>query len=291
MAILHTHRQHLIYLERARLRVDNERLVYEQSQKDSEYIKMYNIPSLNTTAILLGQGSSMTQCAARKCADDGVMIAFTGSYGTPLLMASQTFRPNEYMQKWVSKWFDENWRLETSKYMQELRCEILLEEYKKHFTLDEKIVNNFLIGVKKAETIQELMGYEGIFVRQLYSECSKFYGQKFKREKEGTDKSNRFVNHAGYLVYGLSSTVLWCIGISPAFGVTHGATRSGGLVFDLADIIKSAMLPVCFNEAKNDVRDNVFREIYIDKLFEMEYKNGAIGYMFDCMKTITDKIL
>jgi CRISPR-associated protein Cas1 len=64
-------------------------------------------------------------------ASAGVLVGFYGEGGTTLLMANEIewmtpqseYRPTEYMQEWMSFWFDEQKRLEVAKQFQIARIE------------------------------------------------------------------------------------------------------------------------------------------------------------------------
>ena len=66
-------------------------------------------------------------------ASAGVMVGFSGSGGTPLLMATEIewlspqseYRPTEYLQGWMSFWFDDRKRLAAAKQLQQARIEFL----------------------------------------------------------------------------------------------------------------------------------------------------------------------
>jgi CRISPR-associated endonuclease Cas1 subtype I-F len=63
----------------------------------------------------------------------------------------------------------------------------------------------------------------------------------------GTDGANRLLDQGNYLAYGLAAVAAWVTGIPHGLAVLHGKTRRGGLVFDLADLIKDALiLPQAF---------------------------------------------
>jgi CRISPR-associated protein Cas1 len=49
----------------------------------------WNIPIANTTAVMLGMGTSVTQMAMREFARAGVMVGFCGTDGTPLYSANE----------------------------------------------------------------------------------------------------------------------------------------------------------------------------------------------------------
>lgn len=79
--ILHSKRANLYYLEHCRILLNGGRVEYLTDQgKESLY---WNIPIANTTCLLLGSGTSLTQAAARELAKAGVMIGFCGGDGKP----------------------------------------------------------------------------------------------------------------------------------------------------------------------------------------------------------------
>lgn len=79
----------------------------------------------------MGTGTSITKAAMRMLASAGG--GFTGGGGTPLFMGSEIewmmpqskYRPTEYMQGWMSFWFDEAKRLEVAKQFQFARIEFI----------------------------------------------------------------------------------------------------------------------------------------------------------------------
>jgi CRISPR-associated protein Cas1 len=84
----------------------------------------------------------------------------------------------------------------------------------------------------------------------------------------------------------MASTALWVLGISYSFPLMHGKTRRGGLVFDIADLVKDAIvLPYAFILAQQNVSSRKYREIIIETFFEYELLN----YLFDYIKNICNK--
>ena len=136
-AILHSKRANMYYLEKCRVMQKDGRVVYLTEEKEEN--QYWNIPIANTTVILLGMGTSITQAAVRMLASAGVMIGFCGSGGTPLIashevewMAPQSeYRPTEYVQGWLSFWFDEEKRLSAAKRFQKKRLEYLNSAWSK----------------------------------------------------------------------------------------------------------------------------------------------------------------
>lgn len=107
-AILHSKRANLYYLEHCRVIQKDGRILYlTESDKQNLY---YNIPIANTTCLLLGTGTSITQAAMRLLASAGVLVGFCGGGGTPLFMGAEVYwltpqseyRPTEYLQGWLS---------------------------------------------------------------------------------------------------------------------------------------------------------------------------------------------
>jgi len=80
--ILHSKRANIYYLEHCRVLVNGGRVEYVTERgKQSLY---WNIPIANTTTLLMGNGTSVTQAAVRELAKAGVMLGFCGGGGTPL---------------------------------------------------------------------------------------------------------------------------------------------------------------------------------------------------------------
>ena len=105
----------------------------------------------------------------------------------------------------------------------------------------------------------------------------------FIRKHEGTDKANDFLNHGNYLAYGLAASTLWALGIPHGFAVMHGKTRRGALVFDIADLVKDAIvLPWAFICAKEGATHQEFREQCLQAFAD----HKALDAMFDQVKAI-----
>jgi len=136
-AILHSKRANIYYLEKCRVMQKDGRVLYlTEEEKEKQY---WNIPIANTTVILLGTGTSITQAAVRMLASAGVLIGFSGGGGTPLLMANEIewltaqseYRPTEYIQNWMSFWFDVEKRLSVAKQFQLSRLDYLNKVWSK----------------------------------------------------------------------------------------------------------------------------------------------------------------
>jgi len=138
-SVLHSKRANIYFLEHCRVLVKGGRVEYVTDQgKQSLY---WNIPIANTTSVLLGTGTSITQSAMRELAKAGVLVGFCGGGGTPLFSANEVdieivwfspqseYRPTEYLQAWVSFWFAEGGRVAAAKALQLARLERVREQW------------------------------------------------------------------------------------------------------------------------------------------------------------------
>jgi CRISPR-associated protein Cas1 len=298
-AILHSKRANIFYLEKCRVMQKDGRVLYLTEAKDQNYY--WNIPIANTTVILLGTGTSITQAAMRMLASAGVLVGFCGGGGTPLFSGSEIewlnpqneYRPTEYIQGWVNFWFDDSKRLAVAKTFQHARLEFIQKTWNKdrdlkaeNFFIDDTLIvgalSNYSRGIDSAEKSGDLMQREALMTKQLYRYAAKLTQQTdFTRDHQSTDIANGFLNHGNYLAYGLAATTLWVLGIPHGFAVMHGKTRRGALVFDVADLIKDAIvLPWAFICAKEKMTEQEFRQQILQKFTE----HKALDFMFDQVK-------
>lgn len=301
-AILHSKRANIYYIEKCRVMVKGGRVVYLTDTKAEKHY--WNIPIANTTVILLGTGTSITQLAVRQLASAGVLIGFSGSGGTPLIAANEVewlcpqseYRPTEYIQGWMSFWFDDTKRLSAAKRFQQARIAYIERVWStdqdlksEGFYLDDidihKALNNFKNRMINSTSVNDLLLTEAQLTKTLYKiAANRTKYTSFTREYDSDDDANAFLNHGNYLTYGLAATTLWVLGIPHGFAVMHGKTRRGALVFDVADLIKDALiLPWAFVCAKEQVTEQDFRQQCLLNFT----KHKALDFMFDFVKTLS----
>ena len=284
-----SHREHVVrYVEHCRVISSKDGLCF--LRKEDAIERVFSIPSLNTACLLLGPGSSLTNSAARRLSTDAVLVAFVGGGGMPVFFASQSeYRKTEYLQGWSAAWHDSVRRFEIAKRFCRARAHMIILSWSSLYPgkhLAEEHVAKFLAGVESASSITQLMGYEGILVKSLYRELAKHHGiDGFRRENtKGVvprQAVNGLISNGNYLAYGLAATALWILGIPHGFPVTHGATRRGALVFDVADIVKDAcVLPLAFQCAEGGVSQALCRRAIIDRLWAM----NCLAYIIDEIK-------
>ena len=264
--LLVTDREGAILLERARVHVEGDRVVYHAA--DDERRREFNIPHANLAVLFLGQGTSITQEAARLLAEEGVHVAFTGTGGTPLhLGALTTYHSTRHFREMLPIYLDPARSLAAAKAVMFARTACMREtgvkqvrKWMRARDVDHvlSICGKFDEALPRINSIEELLGREGAFTKACYAEFARMAGfsdknGSFRREAgAGAGRGpvalvNSLIDHGNYLCYGMAGAALWALGIPPHLAVFHGKTRAGGLVFDLADAFKDAfVLPAAF---------------------------------------------
>lgn len=300
-AILHSKRANIYYLEKCRVMQKNGRVLYLTEEKNEN--QYWNIPIANTTCLLLGTGTSITQAAMRMLSQAGVMVGFCGGGGTPLIAANEIewlspqseYRPTEYIQGWMSFWFDDQKRLNAAKQLQVSRIDFMKSVWSRDrdlksegFNLDDadlaSALETVVIRIEKAPSVGKLLQIEAQLTKHLYKiAANRTKLTNFVRERESVDIANDFLNHGNYLAYGLAATTLWVLGIPHGFAVMHGKTRRGALVFDVADLVKDTLvLPWAFICAKENSTEQEFRQQCLRAFAD----HKALDFMFDQVKAI-----
>lgn len=304
--ILHSKRANIYYLEHCRVLLNGGRVEYvTDAGKKALYWK---IPIANTTCILLGTGTSLTQAAMRELAKAGVLVGFCGGGGTPLfagtsmdvevawLNPQSEYRPTEYLQAWVQFWFKEDLRLQAALKLQNLRLAFLrsqwgrkeIQEMGFQPTLSEldALLEKSASSLQYVPDVTHVLTEEARLSKALFRIAANAvqYGE-FSRVKkgQGLDPVNRFLDHGNYLAYGLGATACWVLGLPHGLAVLHGKTRRGGLVFDAADLVKDAIiLPQAFLSAMRGDQEQEFRRQCIEALTRSE----SLDFMIDSLKDI-----
>ncbi|HIF9380869.1 TPA: type I-F CRISPR-associated endonuclease Cas1f [Photobacterium damselae] len=307
--ILHSKRANLYYLQHCRVLVNSGRVEYVTDEgKESLY---WNIPIANTTAIMLGTGTSVTQAAMRELAKAGVLVGFCGGGGTPLfsgnevqvdvswLLPQSEYRPTEYLQQWVSFWFDDNARLTAAKAFQHQRIKQIRKQWQRlenkydfayNAELLDSALQRFSDNIETCQTSQDLLLLEATTTKTLYKiACHAVQYGEFTRSERGnsTDIANRFLDHGNYLAYGLAATACWVIGLPHGLAVLHGKTRRGGLVFDVADMMKDAVvLPQAFISAMDGDDEQEFRQHCLEQF----RKTQALDVMIETLQATAEQL-
>jgi CRISPR-associated protein Cas1 len=305
--IMHSKRANIYYLEHCRVLVNGGRVEYVT--EEGKKCLYWNIPIANTTSILLGTGTSISQMAMRELAKAGVLVGFCGGGGSPLYAAIEVqvdvawltpqseYRPTEYLQHWVSFWFNEEKRLAAAKSFQLIRLAQIEKQWlsprmqrEEGFAVGSEqlvsLLNSIRAALDHCRDNNEVLAQEAKLTKALYKIAVNAvkYGD-FTRAKHGLgmDYANRFLDHGNYLAYGLGATAAWVLGLPHGLAVLHGKTRRGGLVFDIADLIKDALiLPQAFLAAMAGDNEQEFRQRCTEGFNRAE----ALDVMIDTVKEV-----
>lgn len=299
--ILHSKRANVYYLEYCRVMQKDGRVLYlTEAKNENQY---FNIPIANTTVLLLGSGTSITQAAMRMLAQAGVLVGFCGGGGTPLYMTCEVewltpqseYRPTEYLHGWMQFWFDDEKRLLAAKTFQQARIQFIEQVWQRDCELKtegfifkdpaiQAALKTFHARTEVATKQSDLLLTEAQLTKVLYKHAANNTELKdFTRQHQSTDIANDFLNHGNYLAYGLAASCLWVLGIPHGFAVMHGKTRRGALVFDVADLIKDAIvLPWAFVCAKENATEQEFRQQVLQAFTD----HKALDFMFNTVKSV-----
>ena len=300
--LLATDREGAIYLERARIHVEGDRIVYHIT--DDEHYRVYNIPHVNLAVLFMGQGTSITQNAMRLLGEEGVHLAVTGSGGSPMHMgALTTYTATRHFREMLPVYQRPDRSLAAAKVVMRDRT----ERMKKIGTANARkllrvrdssgltnICDRLNADLDEVRDIKKLLGFEGRFSKACYAEFSRIsglsQGETFRRDAGSSDALdlknpvklvNHLIDHGNYLCYGMAGAALWALGIPPHMSVFHGKTRAGGLVFDLADGFKDALvLPIAFSATlspRDETPDKTFRARMIDAFNDCEILKEAVA--------------
>lgn len=239
--LLVTDRNALVLIERARVHVHAGRVVYYAT--DEDMVRRFNLPHANVAVVMLGQGSSITQDAAARLADENVLLAFAGTAGTPLHLGALTsYKATERFVRAIPIYASDEASLAAAKAIMRRRTAFMRASVNLTGLVgpEASIISacdafdTAMTGVTRHDA---LMSAEGDFAKRVYGAFSAAAGiTSFARDPGSRrDAMNRFVDHGNYLAYGVAGAACWALGLPPSLSFCHGKTRPGGLVFDVAD--------------------------------------------------------
>lgn len=312
--ILMSKRAMTYYIEKSKVMLKNKTLVYSQTfpggKGGQKMTFFYNLPHANMSCLFLGTGTSISSSAVRFLASSNVMVGFVGGEATPLaisdsvFMPSVTYRPSAYMQSWVEIWRDDSRALEAAKTLIEKRVSFTLKAWETNDYLrshkmflskedEQKIVDSVRLSGDRAS----IMGIEGSWTKNAYRRLAEIIeDETFKRTRRGynvneedspikTDEVNIRLDMGNHIAYGMASAAIHALGISFSFPLLHGNSRRGGLVFDVADIVKDALvLPLAFESVATGKTRKEYRKAVLLAMKKAE----VIDVCIDVLKEIID---
>lgn len=287
--MLFTHKTELLYLEHARVYQEDGRVLYAQHNERSP--QRFNFPFRNAQVLALGTGTSITNRAARLLAEEGVVLVFTGGEGTPYVMTGNLdYHPNEYAQGFIRRWMAPGGQLEMAKQLLRLRFDFTAAQGPGH-PVSESALEHYREKVEGASSVQVLLGVEGDEVKNtVYRSCSQHYlGDNTFRRSGAASRSedhaniNERLNQGNNLAYAMAAGALWHMGVPAFFPLIHGQTRNGGLIFDIADLIKDGVVaPWAF-----EMRDAQLTEAMGELRYRLKTRK-ADRYMIEAIRALSE---
>ncbi len=208
-----------IYLERGRLEIDDSSLKWIDAQG-----LCIHLPVAIISCILLGPGTSVTHEAVKIAAAANCTLCWIGE--DSLLFYSAGFTP-------------------TSNSINIQRQARLSCDAELSLNVAKKMFARRFPGIDlEKKTLQELMGMEGLRVRELYLSCAQKYGVGWKGRSfvpgkfELSDLVNKILTVTNAALYGIICSVVHSLGYSPHLGFIHSGSPLP-FVYDLADLYKA----------------------------------------------------
>lgn len=255
----------VVYIDKGALEQDGFSLVWTHG--DLQTI----IPVGRSAVLMLGPGVVVTHAAVKVCAEEGVLLLWSGENGVRLYSAGNPRSSEKALLRQAKARLGEQSRLDVAK---------------KIFCL--------MFGAPPPPrcSIEQIRGLEGANVKRWYVSQAALYGVDWRgKEASLSIPINRALAGCNAALYGLSEAVILALGYSPSVGFVHsGDARS--FVFDLADTIKfQTVAPLAFQLAAREgdaltegtVR-RACRDLFFEKAIAKELVNILDGF-FDADDT------
>lgn len=235
-----------VYLEHGRLEVDDSSVKWIDSE-----CHIVRIPIGLVAAILLGPGTTITHEAVKILSSAGCTVCWIGAEGLAFYASG------------VSP---------TSDSRNLLRQIMMSSSPDSRLMVARRMFSQRFPGVDLSnKSIPEMMGMEGIRVRQLYSEMSQRYGVSWAGRSytpgspKGSDLVNSILTFSNGLLYGVVTTVIVAMGYSPRVGFVHSGSPMP-FVYDMADLYKKFLtIDLSFSLASKIDKTGFDRKSVIDE--------------------------
>lgn len=318
-SLLVTEREGALFLERARIHASEGRVVYHLS--DDEQGREHNIPHANLAVLFLGQGASISQEAMRLLGDEAVHVAVTGDGGTPLHLGTLTsYSATRHFLGMLPLYQSEEKSFEAARAIMLDRAARMRSfgatGAQRWLRLRDvssilRITSSFEAEIAGCEDLDDLFTIEVRFSEALHADFARLSGlsrgAKFRRvprtrkgpgDDAGSDAArdvNELIDHGTTLCNGMVGAALWALGIPPHLSIIPGKTRPGGLVLDLAESFKDALvLPLAFASVMEGAAGNpeeVFRTRLISAFDDRRILREAIMTVERMITPGTGKVL
>ena len=210
-----------LYLERGRLEIDDSSLKWIDA--DGNRIRL---PVATIAALLLGPGTSVTHEAVKTASAANCSLCWVGEDSLLFYAAGHT---------------------PTATSRNILR-QARLSAHPEHSVSVARafFARRFPDADLKDKTLQEMMGMEGLRVRNLYDEKARQYNVGWKGRSftpgsfELSDVTNQILTAANAALYGILCSCVHALGYSPHLGFIHSGSPLP-FIYDLADLYKGEL--------------------------------------------------
>lgn len=208
-----------IYLEHGRLEVDDSSIKWIDSQGG-----VVRIPAALIQALLLGPGTSVTHEAIKVLAAAKCTVMWVGE--DSLLFYANGISPTAT----------------TRNFLRQLKASS--DPIKALAVARRMFARRFPNLDLSTKSLPEMMGMEGVRVRNLYAQKAEQYGLQWKGRRfvpghfSTSDTTNRILTACNAALYGLLSSAVHSAGYSPYIGFIHSGSPLP-FIYDLADLYKA----------------------------------------------------
>jgi CRISPR-associated protein Cas1 len=210
-----------LYLERGRLEIDDSSIKWIDAEKN-----IIRLPVATLNCLLLGPGTTVTHEAIKIIAAANCGISWVGEDNLLFYAASQS--PTA----------------DTRNFRKQM---LLAGNEKKALEVARRFfARRFSDADLSERSLKEMMGMEGLRMRQLYSQKAEQYKVGWKGRSftpgnfEVSDLTNQILSATNAALYGILSASVHSMGYSPHIGFIHSGSPLP-FIYDLADLYKEAL--------------------------------------------------
>lgn len=211
-----------LYLEHGRLEIDDSSVKWISAEKE-----VFRLPAAVVSAILLGPGTTVTHEAVKVLASLNTTVCWIGEDSLFFYAVGQTPTANtRNLKKQLALASDPDSALTVAKKMFAMR---------------------FPEASLRSKKLKDLMVMEGARIQMLYASLAEKYHVKWlgRSYKPGvfelSDLTNQLITACNTALYGLVSSVIHSLGLSPRIGFVHSGSPLP-FVYDVADLYKEQIV-------------------------------------------------
>lgn len=213
-----------------------EHCIIDQKYKAVEAIDKEHgrtmLPAAALAVLMLGPGTSITHEAVKTLCDNGCSVLWCGEEGVRLYAQGVGETRKGYRLIRQAEMVSDPTK----------RMEVIARMYRYRF--DEELEPDL--------SLEQVRGYEGVWVRKAYAQASQQYGvpwsgRRYDRQDwSRADPINRALSAANACLNGVCHAAIVSVGYSPGLGFIHTGKQLS-FVYDIADLYKTELtVPLAF---------------------------------------------